>query len=57
MPPPSLSRKLRTQPTRSDGQLLSMRDSAMDGCHFGKPLKSRINAQMASAGASMTLEV
>jgi hypothetical protein len=34
----------------------SMRDSATNGVHFGSPLKSRISAHTASAGASMTLE-
>jgi len=34
-----------------------MRDSATNGAHFGKPLKSRTRAQTASAGASITLDV
>ncbi len=42
---------------RSDGQLPSIRESAIAGCHFGRPLKSRTWAQTASAEASITLEV
>ena len=45
------------QPTRSDGQLPSIRDSTIAGCHYGMPLKSRIWAQTASAEASITLDV
>ena len=33
-----------------------MRDSATKGVHRGSPLKSRITAHTASAGASRTLE-
>jgi hypothetical protein len=56
MTPPSRRRKLRTQPTVSAPRLPSMRDSATNGAHLGRPLKSRICAHTASAGASTTLE-
>jgi hypothetical protein len=55
--PPSRSRKFRTHPMRSGGWPSSMRDSATNGVHCGRPLKSRTRAQTASAGASMTLDV
>ena len=45
------------QPTLSDASPFSMRESAMSGCHSGSALKSRMTAQTASAGASITLEV
>jgi hypothetical protein len=56
MTPPSFVRKLRMHPTLSEGQLCSMRLSAISGCHRGSPLKSRTSSQTASAGASITLE-
>jgi len=34
----------------------SIRESTTKGVHLGNPLKSRISAHTASAGASMTLE-
>jgi hypothetical protein len=48
---------LRTQPILSAGWPFSMRDSATNGVHFGRPLKSRTCAHTMSAGASITLEV
>ncbi len=56
MTPPSRSRKLRTQPTVSGASPPSMRESATNGVHLGRPLKSRTWAHTASAGASITLE-
>ncbi len=56
MTPPSRSRKFRTQPTVSGAIPPSIRESATNGVHLGRPLKSRICAHTASAGASITLE-
>ncbi len=53
---PFRSEKLRIQPTLSAGSPFSMRLSAIAGCQFGKPLKSRTRAQTLAAGAPMTLE-
>ena len=44
------------QPTRSAGWLFSIRLSAINGCHCGRPLKSRTRDHTLSALASMTLE-
>jgi hypothetical protein len=48
---------LRTQPILSEGMPCSMRESATNGVQLGRPLKSRMRDQTASAGASRTLEV
>ncbi len=53
---PSLSVKLRTQPTWSLRSLPSMRLSATTSCHWSWLLKSRSTAQTRSIGASITVE-
>ena len=53
---PSLSVKLRTQPTWSDGSPPSIADSATIGCQAVWLLKSRSTAQTRSIGASITAE-
>src|SRR5215813_3665097 len=53
---PSLSVKLRTQPTWSDGSSFSIADSATTGCQAVWLLKSRRIAQTRSIGASMMAE-
>ena len=51
-----LEKKLRTQPTWSDGSSRSMRESPTAGCQAEWLLKSRSTAQTRSTGASMTAE-
>ena len=53
---PSLSVKLRTQPTWSEGSSFSIADSATTGCQAVWLLKSRSTAQTRSIGASMTAD-
>src|SRR5271165_1156724 len=48
--------KLRTQPIWSAASPPSIWLVFIRGCQFGRPLKSRMRAQTASTGASMTLE-
>jgi hypothetical protein len=43
-------------PILSGGALCSIRLSATNFVHFGKPLKSRTTAQTALAGAGITME-
>src|SRR3984885_15095092 len=53
---PLRKRKSRTQPILSEGSPPSMRLSAIAGCQFGMPLKSRTRAQTRSLRPLMTLE-
>ena len=53
---PLRSANALTQPTLSAGSPFSIRLSAMPGCQFGRPLKSRTRAQTLAAGALMTLD-
>ena len=54
---PSLSVKLRTQPTCDDASLASMRLVSTTSCHWSWLLKSRNTAQTRSIGASMTVDL
>jgi hypothetical protein len=54
---PLRRRKSRTQPILSEGSPFSMRLSAIAGCQFGRPLKSRMRAHTRSLRALMTLDV
>jgi hypothetical protein len=44
------------QPTLSAGSPFSIRLSAIAGCQFGSPLKSRTRAQTRAAEALITLD-
>src|SRR5438552_13552120 len=54
VPPPSAMSKLRMQPTVSPRNPASMWLRENPGCHWGRPLKSRIVAQTLSTGALIT---
>src|SRR5271170_7123200 len=53
---PLRKRKSRTQPILSAGSPPSMRLSAIAGCQFGRPLKSRTRAHTRSVRPLTTLE-
>src|SRR5580698_10096456 len=53
---PLRKRKSRTQPILSAGSPPSMRLSAIAGCQFGRPLKSRTRAHTRSLRPLTTLE-
>src|SRR5437763_16891820 len=53
---PSLSEKLRTQPTREAGLPCSMRLASTTACHWSWRLKSRSTSHTRPIGASRTVE-